>query len=269
MSAKTPIPLSLRRLADRARAPVTLAPAPIPFGVPALDALLGGGLARAALHEIYAASGADMAAATGVAAALALGAAGRRLIVWIRQDFLDTETGWLHPPGLAELGLDPAHVLLVRARDTRGVLRAGAEAARCASLGAVLIEPWGESRLLDLTASRRLSLAAGVSSVTTLMLRVAASPSPSAAATRWLARSLPSRVLAANAPGYPAFAITLLRHRGGVAGREWCVEWDRDRGCFQDRATLDAAPVSRPLVPVPAGRSAAAGTPDPGIRRTG
>jgi protein ImuA len=235
----TSLPL-LRSSADGGGTP---APAPVPFGAPTLDGPLGGGLARAALHEVYAAGGADGAAATGFAAGVALrAAAGGRQIAWIRQDFLDAEVGRLHPPGLAELGLDPGQVLLVRAKDVQGVLRAGLEATRCAVLGAVLIEPWGESRLLDLTASRRLSLAAKASG----------------AATRWLVRSLPSRALEANAPGYPAFVATLLRHRRGVAGREWCLEWDRDRGCFQDRPVPDAAPVPRPVVPVPARRAAAA-----------
>ena len=268
----TSLPL-LRSSADGGGTP---APAPVPFGAPTLDGPLGGGLARAALHEVYAAGGADGAAATGFAAGVALrAAAGGRQIAWIRQDFLDAEVGRLHPPGLAELGLDPGQVLLVRAKDVQGVLRAGLEATRCAVLGAVLIEPWGESRLLDLTASRRLSLAAKASGAVTLLLRVAASPSPSAAATRWLVRSLPSRALEANTPGYPAFVATLLRHRRGVAGREWCLEWDRDRGCFQDRPVPDAAPVPRPVVPVPARRAAAAravaATPAPaiGFRRAG
>ena len=69
----------------------------------------------------------------------------------------------------------------------------------------------------------------------TLMLRAGASPAPSAAQTRWQVRALPSRALAANAPGRPAFAVTLLRHRGGVVEREWRVEWDRDRKSFRGR----------------------------------
>jgi protein ImuA len=219
-----------------------------------LDDPLGGGLARGALHDVHA-DAADRAAATGFAVALALRAAAGRTLVWTRLDRLDTQAR-LYPPGLAELGLDPARLLLVRARDAQGVLRAGAEAARCSAVGTVLIELWGEARPLDLTASRRLSLAAARSGVTTLLLRIAARPAVSAAMTRWAVRSLPSAPLAANAPGLPAFAITLQRHRAGVPGREWHVEWDRDRCRFQ---TL--APLPGPVVAVPAGR--AAGTAEP------
>ena len=209
-----------------------------------------------------------------------------RQILWVRQDVLDAETGRLHPPGLAELGLDPARILLVRARDAQDVLRAGAEAARCSALGAVLIEPWGEPRLFDLTASRRLALAAEASGVTTVLLRASARQDASAARTRWLVRALPSRALEANAPGDPAFSLRLLRDRGGLGEREWRVEWNRDRQSFHERAAFqerpafheragsqgraqDAAPLSRPLVPFPADGPAAEGARGPGFRRAG
>lgn len=257
----------------------------VSFGLECLDEPLGGGIARAALHEIHAAGPADLAAATGFTVGLAARAAGARPILWVRQDMLDGETGCLHPPGLAELGLDPARILLVRARDAQGVLRAGAEAARCAALGAAVIEPWGTPRLLDLTASRRLALAAEASGVATLLLRSSAGREASAARTRWQVRSLPSRALEANAPGDPAFGIRLLRHRGGLSEREWQVEWSRDRQSFQERgfqerpsrpASLhqnetspDAAPLSRSVVPFPADRPAAAAGADTDIRRAG
>lgn len=250
----------------------------IGLGVPALDEVLNGGLARAALHEIYAAEVADLAAATGFALGLALraGQVEERTILWARQDFVDAEAGRLHAPGLNELGLDPARLLLVRARDGEGVLRAGAEAARCPALGAVLIEPWGEPRPFDLTASRRLALAAEASGVPVLLLRVAAAEAPSAARTRWQVRALASRALEANAPGAPAFVLRLLRQRGGAAEREWRVEWDRDRHRFAERSLFDrssrtdhAAPLSRPLVPLSGDGQVAADGRNSGFRRAG
>jgi protein ImuA len=214
------------------------------FSLPDVDQALGGGLARGALHEVYALGGPDVAAATGFAIALALraaqgsaapGPAASGPIVWARQDYVDTESGRLHAPGLADLGLDPDRVIVVQAPDALGVLRAGAEALRCSALSAVLIEPWGEAGAIDLVATRRLSLAAGGAGVPALMVRVAATPKPSAAATRWAVRSLPSQALEAGAPGLPAFAITLLRNRAGTAGHEWRVEWNRDERCFRNR----------------------------------
>ncbi len=274
-----------RSLAEAALRSGPVAAGRIGLGVPGLDEVLNSGLARAALHEIYAAEVADLAAATGFALGLALragedeGEAGRT-ILWARQDFVDAEAGRLHAPGLNELGLDPARLLLVRARDGEGVLRAGAEAARCPALGAVLIEPWGEPRPFDLTASRRLALAAEASGVPVLLLRVAAAEAPSAARTRWQVRALASRALEANAPGAPAFALRLLRQRGGAAEREWRVEWDRDRHCFAERSLFDrpdksasrtdhVAPLSRPLVPLSGDGQIAADGRDPGFRRAG
>jgi len=237
-------------------------PEPFGCGTPELDGPLGGGLARGALHEIYASAAADVAAASGFAAALALRAAGERLIAWARQDFVDVETGQLYAPGLVELGLDPNRLILIRARDAAGVLRAGAEALRCPALGTVLIELWGEPNVIDLTATRRLALAAGRSGVTLFMIRTGARPMPSAAMTRWAVRARESAPLEANAPGSPAFVVTLLRHRAGLFTRTWHVEWDRDRRAFRD-----ASPLSRPLASVPADRPAAADR--KGFRRTG
>ena len=230
-------------------------PALLTLGAPFLDEPLGGGIVRAALHEVYASCVADLAVATGFAAALAIRATNGRPLLWVRQDYLDSETGRLHPPGLAELGLDPNTVLLVRARDAMGVLRVAIEAARCPSIGVAVIEPWGEPRLFDFTASQRLSVAAATSGVMTILLRVSAVPVPSAAQTRWQVRARASRALGANSPGDPAFGLTLQRHRGGLGEREWYVEWNRDRRSFQNRALPSAAPISRPMVSFSADRS--------------
>ncbi|MBL9010171.1 MAG: hypothetical protein JNL56_03230 [Alphaproteobacteria bacterium] len=244
--------------------PVAGAGVRVALGAPAIDATLDGGLARGAVHEIYAARPADAAAAAGFTVGLAIRAAGEKPIVWVRQDFLDHEAGRVHPPGLADLGLDPGRVLLVRAKDIAALLRASGEALRCAALGAVLMEPWGVSPLLDLTTSRRLGLAAEESGVPALLLRVAADPAPSAAATRWRAAAAPSAPLEAGAPGHPAFDITLERRRGGAAGETWAVEWNRELGVFRERPALSGAVVS-----LPAGRPHRAGAPDGGLRRAG
>lgn len=236
------------------------------LGASGPDAMLGGGLARGRLHEIQGPLTADAPAAGGQAGALALRAGGGRPLLWAREAFLDAEAGRLYAPGLRELGLDPAELVLVRAKEAAGVLRAGMDAVCCSALGAVVIEIHGAPKVLDLKATRRLALAAGRSGVTLFLLRIAAPPLPSAATTRWSVRAAPSRPLEAGAPGRPAFALTLLRHRGGVAGHTWHVEWDRDRHAF-----ADAAPLSRPMVSVPPGRPAPAdGTGGAkGLRRTG
>jgi protein ImuA len=215
-----------------------------------MDAALGGGLARGAVHEVFGASVMDGASAAGFAIALAVRASGNKPVVWVRQDFVGVELGEIYAPGIAELGLSPDRLILVRARDGPSVLRAGEEAARCPPLGALLIEPWGNPKMLDLTASRRLALAAARSNVPLFMVRAGGTPTASAAATRWSVRASPSVVLDADAPGHAAFEIELLRDRAGASRRNWIVEWNRDCRLFKDIET-----VPRRLVSVPAGRS--------------
>ena len=223
------------------------------LGVPSLDEKLGGGLSGGALHEVYARRAQDDAAAAGFGLGLALRAAGMRSIVWVRQDFGVVENGELSGDGLAAFGLDPERLLVVRARDPTTALRAADEAARCSALGAALVEIWGEPKVLDLKASRRLALAAGASGVTLVMIRLGASPAPSAATSRWSVATAASRPLEANAPGRPAFDAALMRHRAGLGPRAWRLEWDRDRTSF-----CEPAPLSRSVVPIPASRPAAA-----------
>ncbi len=216
--------------------PAAPARAPLPvvtFGAGAIDARLGGGLARGALHEFYAAAAEDSSAAAVFAVALAMRGVSRgRPVVWIREKQCAARVGHLYAAGLVELGFDPDDLFLVDAPDTRAVLRAGADIVKCGDVGAVIIEPYGKALLLDLTASRRLSMAAAVSGVLTLMLRVDAEPMPSAAQTRWQVASAPSSPLAANAPGNAAFDIVLLRHRSGIPGFEAHLEWNRDTKSF-------------------------------------
>lgn len=221
---------------------------PDPSHASSADGLTQAGLAPATLHEIYAASAGDGASALGLAALASLRFTTGGPLLWFR--LLKTR-GAPYGPGLAELGLDPGRILFVSAPDERALLRAGADAARCAGVGAILIEAAGKLPLYDLTASRRLRLATAYSGVTILLVRTGAAPIPSAAETRWEVAAAPSPEIEAEAPGPPAFAVRLLRRRGGPAGLEMRLEWNRDQGCFRETALSGA------LVPVPAGGSTA------------
>lgn len=224
-------------------------------GSQTMDAALGGGLLRGALHEVFARQIMDEPSAASFAVTLALRAAEDLPVVWVRQDFVGLEMGEIYAPGLAELGLSPDRLILVRVRDAPSVLRAGEEAGRCPPLGAVLIEPWGNPKVLDLVASRRLALAAGRSNVPLFMVRAGGTPAPSAAATRWSIAAAPSAPLEAEAPGHPAFAVSLMRDRAGSAGHNWIVEWDRDNRAFKDlKRGKDFQKISGGMVPLPAGR---------------
>lgn len=185
-----------------------------------------------ACHEFYAEAIADAAICSGVAVGLAATRMSSRPVLWIRTDLFCAEAGMPHHAGLTEFGLDPARVIFVRERDCADALQAGLEGARYAALGAVIVEIWGITRAYDLTASRRLALAARGSGVPVFVSRAAVSPAPSAAETRWLVRASPSRMLDAKAPGSAAFDLILLRARNGQEGLHYHMEWDRDARCF-------------------------------------
>ncbi|WP_267378265.1 MULTISPECIES: hypothetical protein [unclassified Sphingomonas] len=226
-----------------------------------MDAWLAGGLHPAQLHEIHAAEANDGAAVAGFAVALAL-AAGATPLLWLRTRAAERQSGRLHATGLFEMGLSPHALVLAVVEDEAALLRAAADGARCAGLGTLLVEAWGPAPGLDLTATRRLMLAAEASGVAVLVLRVGAGGGASAAASRWSVSASPSAALEADAPGRPAFDVECVRRRGGPAGQRWCVEWNRDDRCF------DPAPLSGARLPL-APRGAAAQHPRAPVRRTG
>jgi protein ImuA len=218
-----------------------------------IDAALGGGMALGRLHEAYAAAPEDAGAATGFAALLATIMARDCPVVWLRESEAQGRAA-LHGPGLAELGLDPARLILGVPGSPLDLLRAAADVVRCSAVGVAVIELWRQPRPLDLTATRRLAVAAEASGVTALLLRIAAEPTPSTAQTRWRVAAAPSLALDAGAPGHPAFDLELTRQRGGPEGLAWHVEWNRDTRTLADATS----PLSGGVVPLAEHRPAAA-----------
>jgi protein ImuA len=226
------------------------------LGLAGIDRVLpGGGLPRGALHELHGEPG--QAAALGFAVALLgrlLAAGGHGLWIGPRDD--------LFGPGLAELGLPPERLLVVRARARAARLWALEEALRSPGLVAAL----AEVDRLSLIQSRRLQLAAETRGVCALLLRpLAVGASPSVALTRWriapLAGAGPVGWLpgppavggperrAPTALGPPRWQVELIRCRGGQTGR-WQVEW-RQGGWHEvaDPVPVAADALDRPAAP--------------------
>ena len=212
----------------------------IPLGAAQADQWLGGGLAAAGLHEAYAAKMEDGPAAIGFTLALARMRAGGAPLLWLRQRGRPSIP---YGPGLHQMGIAPAQVTLLTLPDTKALLRAASDCARDGAAAAILLELTGRQKLFDLTASRRLLLSAMRSGTMLLLVRHGAEPSPSAAQTRWRVASAPSRALAANAPGRPAFDLALTRHKGARDGLQLILEWNNEQACFAEPSASAVSPL--------------------------
>ena len=219
----------------------------VPLGHAAADFCLRGGLERGALHEVFSVIGHE-AVATGFAAGLAMRVAESRHLLWIRQDFSALEFGELSATGFLEFGLDPSRLLMLCVANSGDGLRAANDALSCAALGAVVIEIPGRSRIADMTASRRLTLACAQKSVTAVLLHFYAEPAFSTAETRWLVRAASSLTQDENW-GQPVFQVELLRNRHGQTGA-WVMEWNGNERIF--KAPETAKTHSGPVVSAPA-----------------
>ncbi|GAA4248770.1 hypothetical protein GBZ26_22975 [Azospirillum formosense] len=217
----------------------------LPFGLLDVDgAFPAGGLPLGCLHEVAGEEpGAGTAFAAHLLARLASAAAPALWVVRGRD---------LHAAGLAAYGLTPDLLIAVRATRDADALWAMEEALRCKRLSAVLGEVGG----LDLTASRRLQLAAESSGVTGFLLQSTARRSAaSAAVTRW--RIAPASSWTEEpGVGEPRWRAELERCRGGRPG-VWLLEW-RDGALVParepERVISASASTSTPVRrPAPAG----------------
>ena len=201
----------------------------IRFGGREIDgALPWGGLPRGVLHEVIAGDyGAGMGFVATLLGRLAAAADNRdKQILWCLPPAGLYETGNLYAPGLAAFGIDPARVLVVHGRRDADIQWTMEEGLRCQALMAVV----GEVRGLDLTASRRLQLAARRSGVTAFFLmqghnQAKAQRDPSAAVTRWRATSVAADRPRSGLLHDPAWELELIRCRAGLP-RQWRVALD-------------------------------------------
>ena len=200
----------------------------LPFGIAAVDSVLGGGLMRGALHEIAAPSETHLAAATGFALGLAALSAASPRLSWIAEDMALAENGAPHGAGLCTFGLAPERLVTVNVTHRRDLLWAMEETLRCRAVNAVI----GEMRAgeIDGVAVRRLSLAATKNGALALLLRAAPPHDGSTAATRWIVGAAPSFVVPGREQNErtreigPHFATQLVRNRRGPVG-SWLLEW--------------------------------------------
>ena len=163
------------------------------------------------LSELFAASPRD-----GGWAGFLLGQLDRqRPLLWVQDRMAIIESGRVHPPGL-----DVGELIHVEARDPKAVLWAMEEGLRCAAIGAVIGEIWGDPAVLDFTATRRLAVAAERHGVAAFLVRLGGTANLSGARLRWRVGSAPSlpHPLNPRAPGLATWRAELFRARGSMPG---------------------------------------------------
>ncbi|MET0868148.1 MAG: hypothetical protein ABWY35_08605 [Pseudorhodoplanes sp.] len=229
-----------------------------PLAVGAFPAsLLGGGLAFGALHETAPERPVDFGAACGFTLALAALSAKRGgETLWIQTDYARLEGGAIHGPGLDLFGLPSQRFLMLRARRAIDALFAMEEALKCRAVASVIAEVPDDCA--DLTATRRLSLAAREQNGLGLLLRHRSSSMPSAAMTRWSVKATPGARDDFGGIGITSFLLYLVKNRRGPCGR-LSIAWDHHECVFvpglepqssveANSVAVAAAPADRPPV---------------------
>jgi protein ImuA len=203
--------------------------------------VLKGGVALKELHELAPENPLHSGAALGFALALAALAPSRQgPVVFVQQDFAALETGALYGLGCDLFGLDSSRLLVVRTASPRDALWAMEEALKTRGLAAVIGELAQSGEAADLTATRRLSLAAQKGEALALLLRQRPFPQPSAAATRWQVAAAPGFADGFGGLGRTAFRASLTKNRRGSCG-SWVLQWDHHGKHFLPALSLAVA----------------------------
>ena len=201
-------------------------------GVPMIDEALGGGLMRGVIHELLPKSAQDLAAAAGFAFGLATRAQNDGAhTLYIQHDFTQAEFGRPYLPGLKLSGFDTSTLIYLHVPRAEDVLWAMGEALKCRGFSAVIAEFPPMTRILDLTMTRRLALAAQEGHGLGLILRHANGSEPNAATTRWHVSSAPNVPDRFGGLGAPSFHLDLLKNRFGPSG-QWRVQWQSHERTF-------------------------------------
>lgn len=196
---------------------------PLSLGAP--DAALKGGLGLGELHELVPVAPFHSGALLGFALALATLVPRDGPVVWVQQDFAALETGALYGLGCDLFGLASSRLLMVRTATPRDALWAMEEAVKASGIAAVIGELAGEGQAADLTATRRLWLAAQQGGGLCLLFRQREFSQPSAAATRWVVAATPGATDGIGGLGRTAFRLSLTKNRRGPCG-SWVLQWD-------------------------------------------
>lgn len=192
----------------------------------------------ATLAEVFAATGAEAAAAGFVMAQIGKKAGGP--VLWLQDRLAQREAG---RPYLPDLGTNGPLLLMQLSRSV-DVMIAAEEGLRCKALAAVVAEIRGNTPAVNFTAMKRLALRAEATGVPCWLIRQGGTADLSAARDRWRIASLPSAAHPDDprAPGDPRWHVELFRSRDRQPGA-WVVQHER----ATNRLDLVAAVPDGPL----------------------
>jgi protein ImuA len=204
------------------------------------DATLKGGLGLGELHELAPLAPFHSGAASGFALALSTLVPRDGPVIWVQQDFAALETGALYGLGCDLFGLASSRLLAVRTATPRDTLWAMEEAVKASGIAAVIGELAQDGQAADLTATRRLSLAAQQGGGLCLLLRQREISQPSAAATRWAVAATPGVIDGIGGLGRTALRLSLTKNRRGPCG-SWVLQWDHHAKRFLPALSIAVA----------------------------
>lgn len=211
--------------------------------------VLSGGL----LQEIFTDDPRNAGASLGFALAQAKGLLGsQRIAVIYLQLVKEAQSlGLPYGPGLLNFGFDPAALVLVRATSMVELLWAAEEAIACRAVAAVVADICTGHKLLDFTASRRLSLRAAEAGSSMFFLRYGMGREASAAQLRWRLLPIASarKPYDDRAPGAARWQAQLER---GLPGKHaaWVLEWtENGLSSFTPRHGSGGQPATRAPFP--------------------
>ncbi len=169
------------------------------------------GLAQRGVHEVVAATYADLPVLSGFALAAGARQAAPGALVWIENGARTGETGQLCARGMVALGLSPRNLVIIEAKRPCDALWALEEAMKSGAVALVVAELADAS----FTATRRLALASEARGVPAILLMDHRREGATAAATRWRVSARPSSPNRWNprAPGHIRWRAVLERAR--------------------------------------------------------
>jgi protein ImuA len=206
-----------------------------------------------ALHEVFASEPRDGGASLGftLGQARLLLTTERPAVLFIQLANDGQELGLPYGAGLASRGFPPRQLVIAQVQTIVELLWGIEEAVACRAVAAVVADISTHSKVLDFTASRRLSLRAGSSGASVFMMRYGNGREASAAQYRWQVAPLLSatRPFDPRAPGEVRWRVTLEKGRLAADGRvNWILGWTENGFELADTPKRKSEPVARPAL---------------------